>query len=204
MKRIFRPLPLPAFPAHQRPILAMPSLVRRSKERLRLRVLPSTRRQELARLIVRAPQPFFSSSRRGGIARSPSCTSGWPRRCERLFPRRRRVRTPPSRRACVRIMRIAGRVDPRWFSPCGCVPGFVANRSLAIIVTAAPTLSHRPRRKLRQVVPARGCRSQKRALSSALVTLRRNVERSYPPGSVRNFLCELHRFCAGKISRLEN
>ena len=49
---------------------------------------------------------------------------------------------PPSRRACVRIMLIAGRVDPRWFSPCGCVPGFVANRSLGGIVTATRTRGH--------------------------------------------------------------
>src|ERR1035437_3971112 len=39
-------------------------------------------------------------------------------------------------------MRIAGREDPRWFAPCGCGPGFVSNRSLGDIVTAARTRSH--------------------------------------------------------------
>ena len=131
MKRIFRPLSLPAFLpaflAHRRPILVMRSLVRPSKERLRLQPLPSTRRRELARLIFPAPRPFFSSSRLGGIARSPSCTSGWPRRCERPFLRRRRVRTPPSRRASSRKVRRVSSGRRRCSSRAGCVLVFAAN-----------------------------------------------------------------------------
>ena len=103
MKRIFRPLSLPAFLpaflAHRRPILVMRSLVRPSKERLRL----------------------------GGIARSPSCTSGWPRRCERPFLRRRRVRTPPSRRASSRKVRRVSSGRRRCSSRAGCVLVFAAN-----------------------------------------------------------------------------
>ena len=48
-----------------------------------------------------------------------------------------RVQTRPWRRACVRTTRRVDREDPRWFAPCGCVPGFVANRSLAGIVSVA-------------------------------------------------------------------
>jgi len=133
MKRIFRPLPLPAFlralPAPQRPILVMRSLVRPSevRQRLRLPPMPSTRPPGSVRPIYRALRPLFSSSRRGGIARSPSCTSGWLRRCARLFPRRRRVRTPPSRRASSRKVRRVSSGRRRCSSRAGCVLVFAAN-----------------------------------------------------------------------------
>ena len=65
----------------------------------------------------------------------------------RLSQKAERARTPPWRRACVHTRRIAGPGDPRWFSLCGCVPEFVANRSLGGIVTAARTRGHRDSRK---------------------------------------------------------
>ena len=44
---------------------------------------------------------------------------------------------------CARITQLADPGDPRWFLPCGCAPEFVANRSLADIVSAARKRSQR-------------------------------------------------------------
>ena len=100
-------------------------------------VVPAQLAREPERRVGSGLRRLSSSIGRGESARPPRCTIARLHRSGRTFRTASPTRMPPWRRASSRRARQAGPLGRCWLSPCGCVPGSVANRPWPGIVAAA-------------------------------------------------------------------
>jgi hypothetical protein len=142
-----------ALPRLRSPGLKAPAAVAAAERQVRLRpepiwvqqAFPTRTREAAPAQLAREPgrrggsglRRLSSSTGRGEIARPPRCTIARLHRSGRTFRTASPTRKPPWRRGSYRRSRQAGPLGRCWLSPCGCVPGSVANQPWPGIVTAA-------------------------------------------------------------------